>query len=362
MKIVYLMSGFGVGGAEQLVRDLSLKFAINGDLVTIISLMDNHYNIPINKNISFFSFNLKNNFFYFFLTLFKIYHLIIKINPDIIHTHMFHSNIIGRFFIIFLKKKPILICSAHSNNEGGFFRMFIYRISNFLSDEFFNVSENAVKAFERKQAVAKSKMSYIYNGINITNFPFSDHNIGEFKNSPVFLNVGSLTRLKDHVNLIKAFSLVVEQIPKSKLLIVGDGPLKKELINLVDELNISDSVSFLGIRSDISDLMKKSNVFVLSSSHEGFGIVLAEAMASGLIIVSTDCGGSREVLGDLGFIVPIKDYLELSKKMIETTFLNRDYKEHLILSGRNRVLDLFDINNIFSQWRNVYKLKLNEKN
>jgi glycosyltransferase involved in cell wall biosynthesis len=362
MKIVYLITGLGIGGAEQLVRDLSFKFSCNENSVTIISLTSSHFNIPIHNNINFVYYNLNNGFFHFFLTLRKVYLLIYRIEPDILHTHMFHSNVIGRLFIKFLKKNTVLICSAHSNNEGGNWRMFLYRVTNFLCDEFYNVSGNAVLAFESKRAVSKNKMKFIYNGININKFPFSDHNFKESDDAPVFLNVGRLTDLKDHENLINAFSLVVKKLPESILNIAGDGCRIIRLKKLVNELNLSNSVNFLGTRYDIPELMQKSNVFVLSSSHEGFGIVLAEAMASGLIIVSTDCGGAREVLGDADFIVPIKNSLKLSEAMLKATSLSVDYKKRLIINGRQRVIKLFDINEIFFQWLNVYKLNLNEKN
>ena len=361
MNLVYFITGMGIGGAEQIVRDLSLRFANNDNNVTIIILSGNPVNLPIHKNIKIINLYFKKNIFYLPILLNKILKLLKKINPDIIHSHMFHANIIARLLKIFYNN-TILICSAHSNNEGGKLRMFLYRLTNFLGDEFINVSKDAVLVFEKKNAVAVNKMKFIYNGIDLEKFRFSDKNIDYFnKYSPKFLIVGSLTELKDHKNLLNAFSLVKKNIPNAKLIIVGDGPLKNYLLKYTSKLNLTESVEFYGIRNDIPELMRESNILVLSSSHEGFGIVLAEALASGLLVVSTDCGGSKEVLGDSRFLAPVRDSFILAELMIKATELSKDERKDILFSGRKRVSDFFDIEKIYLQWNQLYNLKMMTK-
>lgn len=358
MNLVYFITGMGVGGAEQIVRDLSLRFANNDNKITIIILSGNPVNLPIHKNIKVINLYFKKNIFYLPILLNKLLKIVKIIKPDIIHSHMFHANIIARLLKIFFNN-TILICSAHSNNEGGKIRMFLYRLTNFLGDEFINVSKNAVLVFEQKKAVAVNKMKFIYNGIDLEKFRFSDNNINNFnRNSPKFLTVGSLTELKDHKNLLNAFLIVKKNIPDAKLIIVGDGPLKNNLLKYTHKLNLSESVEFYGIRNDIPELMRESNILVLSSSHEGFGIVLAEALASGLLVVSTDCGGSKEVLGNSRFLAPVQNSFILAELMIKATELSNDERKDILFSGRKRVSEFFDIEKIYMKWNQLYTLKM----
>lgn len=362
MKILYIITGLKIGGAEQIVRQLAYKFAKDGNQVTILILFGNPLNVPYDEKINIISLNFSNNIFLIPSLVFNFFKIIIKEKADIIHTHMYHSNVFTRLARIFLKI-PILITTAHSNNEGGRFRMFIYRITNFLSDEFTNVSQDAINEFVKKGAISKNKMLKIYNGININLFTKNDHILRKFdETEPVFLSVGSLTKLKDHENLINAFYLLSQKIDGARLIIAGDGPLKNNLLKLTTSLNLTSKISFIGICNDIPTLMKKVDIFVLSSTHEGFGLVIAEAMASKLLVIATDCGGSREVIGDCGFLVPIKDPSALAEAMKLAIYTSFSEKQFRLNNGRERVFKYFDFNNIYEQWKSLYTLKFNKLN
>jgi glycosyltransferase involved in cell wall biosynthesis len=126
---------------------------------------------------------------------------------------------------------------------------------------------------------------------------------------PIITTVGRLVDLKDHPTLIRAFALLRES-REATLQIVGAGPNKERLIALVGELGVADDVHLLGWHDDPYSVLQDSDIFALSSTTEGFGIVLVEALACGLPVVSTDCkGGPREILedGGSGLLVPVGD-------------------------------------------------------
>jgi len=137
---------------------------------------------------------------------------------------------------------------------------------------------------------------------------------------PVILGAGRLTQEKDFATLIKAFKILRQQ-QDSKLVIIGDGPLRQDLENLVAELDLTGSVALPGYAANPYAWMKKSSLFVLSSAWEGSGNVLIEAMALGVPSVSTDCPyGPAETLagGKYGALVPVGDPESMAKAMLNT--------------------------------------------
>ena len=104
-------------------------------------------------------------------------------------------------------------------------------------------------------------------------------------------------------------------MPDSLLLILGQGELEQELKDLAAELGVDGQVRFLGSVPDAARYYRAFDCFVLSSDHEPFGMVLLEAMAAGLPIISSDCGGAPEVVGDSGFLFPLGDVAALAERM-----------------------------------------------
>src|SRR6185503_10033840 len=99
---------------------------------------------------------------------------------------------------------------------------------------------------------------------------------------------------KDHVTLLKGFQRLLSDRMDADLIIVGDGPLKKYLVQLAKDLKIDDKVKFLGFREDIPQILAAIDIFVLPSTMEGISLTLLEAMAAGKPVVTTFVGGNPE--------------------------------------------------------------------
>ena len=135
--------------------------------------------------------------------------------------------------------------------------------------------------------------------------------------TPVILAAGRLTEQKDFPTLIRAFARLIRQRP-TRLIILGEGPLRQELEGLAQDLGIDDRVSFPGWVDNPFALMSRASLFVLSSIYEGLPTVLVEAMACGCPCVSTDCpSGPAEILEDgrYGPLVPVGDEAALAEAM-----------------------------------------------
>lgn len=130
-------------------------------------------------------------------------------------------------------------------------------------------------------------------------------------------NVGRLHPDKDQATLLRGFAAALPQLPAGSLLaIMGSGKLEPSLKALAAELGIADQVRFLGQVAQGRRYFRAFDVFALSSDHEPFGMVLLEAMAAGVPLIGSDCGGGREVIGGDGRLFALGDHQALAKQLI----------------------------------------------
>ncbi|EGZ2879335.1 glycosyltransferase [Escherichia coli] len=363
MKIVYIITGLTCGGAELLMTQLADQMFIRGHDVNIICLTGISEVKPT-QNINIHYVNMDKNFRSFFRALFQVKKIIVALKPDIIHSHMFHANIFSRFIRMLIPAVP-LICTAHSKNEGGNARMFCYRLSDFLASITTNVSKEAVQEFIARKATPKNKIVEIPNFINTNKFDF-DINVRKktrdafnLKDSTaVLLAVGRLVEAKDYTNLLNAINhLILSKTSNCNdfiLLIAGDGALRNKLLDLVCQLNLVDKVFFLGQRSDIKELMCAADLFVLSSEWEGFGLVVAEAMACERPVVATDSGGVKEVVGPHNDVIPVSNHILLAEKIAETLKIDDNARKIIGMKNREYIVSNFSIKTIVSEWERLY--------
>ncbi|ANQ86738.1 glycosyltransferase [Azoarcus olearius] len=130
-------------------------------------------------------------------------------------------------------------------------------------------------------------------------------------------NVGRLHPDKDQATLLRAFARARAALPTGALVaILGKGRLEAKLKAQAAELGIADAVRFLGQVPNARTAFSAFDLFALSSDHEPFGMVLLEAMAAGVPVVATDCGGAPEVVGDAGALFPLGDDAALARLIV----------------------------------------------
>ncbi|CNH77949.1 WbcN protein [Yersinia aldovae] len=362
MNLLYIITGLGMGGAEKQTVLIANKMFEAGHNVMIISLTGDTLVKP-ETGVILNELNLDKNIFNLLNGVFRARRIIQRFKPDVIHSHMFHANIFSRVLRLFTKI-PVLICTAHNTNEGSALRMLAYRYTDRLASLSTNVSQDAVDSFIRKRASTADRMIVVTNGIDTSQFVSSindrqnkraEFNISE--ETPMLLSIGRLTEAKDYPNLLNAYSLLLRNnsyrsIPR--LFIVGTGHLDDYLKEMTNELDIDQSVTFLGQRDDIRQLMCAADIFVLSSEWEGFPLVITEAMACKKLIVATDSGGVKEALGECGIIVPVKDPDGLSNAINKMIHLSDSDKILLGERVRERIVKMNSIEKIVSRWVSIY--------
>lgn len=161
----------------------------------------------------------------------------------------------------------------------------------------------------------------------------------------VFLvgNVGRLHPDKDQATLLRAFARALPRLPQGSLLVIaGDGPLRASLQKLAAELGVAASVAMLGNVPQMWRMFAAFDLFALTSDHEPFGMVLLEAMAAGVPVVATDCGGAPEVLGDAGGLFGLRDDEALAGLIVERACWSPEQREQAAREGHQRLLEFSD--------------------
>lgn len=359
MRILLIITGLGMGGAEKVVTSLADALAEKGHSIFLVYMTGVALVTPNDLRVKVVGLDItsKANALSAF---FKLRNIIRSFKPDVVHSHMVHANIFSRLTRLIT---PItrLISTAHSSNEGGRLRMWAYRLTGLLADVSTNVSAEAVDVFEKRKAVKPSRMIPVHNGIATSYFSFDATARSSIRaqlsvdaDCRLILAVGRLHEAKDYPNLLHALVQLRAAGVTYKMCIVGNGPLRDKLQIMVSELELSHCVQFLGIRHDVPDLMSAADIFVLSSAWEGFGLVVAEAMACERVVVATDCGGVREVVGDAGFLVRPCDSSALADALQSALELPIVESARIGRAARQRVVERYSLDAAVGKWLEIY--------
>ncbi|GHT86285.1 glycosyl transferase [Spirochaetia bacterium] len=357
MNIAYIITGLGLGGAEIVTIDIANRMVHAGNRVMLLYLTGN--NVLENKidlQIETIGLHMHKTPLGFLFAVFNACKILNKFSPDIIHGQMFHANIFARILRI-VNHFPYLICTEHTRVIGNFLRLKIYRWTDFLADFNTNVSEDAVDYFINKKAFRRSNSKVVYNGINLSKF-MPNSQSGEIirkqygipKDNFLFINVGRLMEAKDQHNLIEAFSLLTD----AQLMIVGDGELRQDLEQFTNMKGCRSNVVFTGNQQDIQNYYGAADCYVVSSAWEGFSLVVIEAMASGLPVISTDAGGCREAVDNPEWIVPIHNSNALAQKMKYLQSMPIVERQNIGQENRKKAMR-YDIESICKEWFELYQ-------
>jgi glycosyltransferase involved in cell wall biosynthesis len=357
LKIVYVITGLGMGGAETQVCNLADEFSMLGNSVTIIYLTGEKVVAPNDPSINIVALNINKSALSPIKAFSQFVKLINSIKPDVVHSHMVHANLFTRLSRLFVTM-PRLVSTAHSSNEGGKLRMFIYRLTDKLADITTNVGQESVNAFIAAKAAPKGRIISMPNGINTERFRFD----AEVKlairemlqlepQQKMVLAVGRNDPAKDYPNMLAAISL----LPKSlsfKLFIVGLGV--EQLQPQVDSLGLTIVIELLGLRTDVDKLMTATDILLMSSEWEGLPIVIGEAMASESNIVTTDAGGCKEWLTSAEKPVPVKTPQALANTLATKLTLNYDTLSLISKNNRSHIVKQFSLAGIVAKWQTIY--------
>ncbi|MFC5547917.1 glycosyltransferase [Massilia aerilata] len=360
MKIALIITGLGMGGAENQVASLCDYYAAKNHSILLISLTGETVVKPTSQVVRVAPLNMKKNIFSFISAYLMALRLIREFSPDVVHSHMIHANLFARLLRL-VQPMQRLICTAHNSNEGGKLRMLAYRYTDNLADITTNVSHDSVNQFIVKKAAPLRKIIAVHNGIDCERFRFEwsirqktrrDLNLAE--DIHVFFAVGRFADAKDYPNLFSAFSTIARSHKNCVLMIAGSGGNQAFFEAKARELGLANRIHFLGLRRDVFELMNAADTFVLSSAWEGLPLVVGEAMACERVVVSTNAGGVKDFAGDNAFVVPIRDSFALSEAMGNALMLSPEERRQRGSAGRKKIVELYSLRRIAEQWLEMY--------
>lgn len=287
---------------------------------------------------------------------------------DILHSHMVKANLLGRLAAN-SAGTPVQISTAHNTVEGGWWVKWAYRFTDSMADLTTNVSRKSVARYVEIGAVPPERITLVRNGLDLTPFEADPALRSKYRRELgldgtfVWIAVGRLAEQKDYANMLQAFSGLSETRPEVRLLIVGKGPEQAHIERQIHSARLVDRVQLLGQRADVPALLNASDAYVMSSAWEGAPIVLLEAAASRLPIVTTDVGGNRELVDDgkSGLIVPPRNPVALQEAMMRIITASTDQRAEMGRAGRRRTETEFGLDRILDQWEEIYFDLLRQK-
>ncbi len=364
MRIVFVLTSLGMGGAERQALALAERMARRGHTVAILVLKPRvAEEWPTTLRVQ--HLEMRKTPISVLKALARGRRFLLEFQPELLHSHSYHSNIVARL-LKFLVAAPAVISTVHNVYEGGWLRMLVYRLTDGLSRRTTAVSEAAARRFVRLKAVPQQKCMVVVNGIEIAEFaPEQERRArirkqmgvgGEF----VWMTAGRFTHGKDYPNLLRAFVRVLAVHHDVQLWVAGESTAAEaeRMRKMTAIRGLGNAVRWLGLRRDLPSLLDAADGFVLASAWEGMPLAVGEAMAMEKPLVVTDVGGTREMVGEAGVIVPSKAPDALAEAMLELMHRTPEDRRTLGQAARRRICRDFDIETKADEWEALYRMVL----
>ena len=327
MKVLFANDDLNRGGTETLICD-TFKYAQSyrepelGSLDLLLQRGNGGYAPElVSAHANVFVIPRGNLFDLGFLM--RVRRLLKERKYDIVHSHSTTLGIYLWLAKIGLRVKLVQTIHGFWDRRcpEGKLKLKVYLttvVMSYLADATLCVSEY-LKLEATKSLLRKTLLFVVYNGVDFEKFRQAPTRYTSNLSTPIFGMVGSLSNVRDHECLMRAFETVLHSYPQAKLKFAGDGVLRSHLEKLVRELKMENSVEFLGTVSDVAGFLVSIDCFVYSSNSDTFGIAVIEAMGAGVPVIVSDNGPFPELTmnGKYGRLFRAHDPSHLAKEMQE---------------------------------------------
>lgn len=335
MRILQIIGDLSGGGAEKLLADFVPLMVKRGHSVDVLLLRSKgSVYITLLQDAGVNVTCLTENSIYSLLNVFRIRKFIKRGHYDVVHVHLFPGLYIVSI-VCLLQKINKLVFTEHSTNnrriKNGVLRI-VERWIYIPYDKVICITEAVRQVMKAHLSLsnAEQKLVTVENGICLDQYnnalvldrKLIDEGIED--GDVIITMVARFSEQKDHETVVRAMAELPENY---KLVLVGEGNLKPKIQEVAERLNLKKRVFLPGFRKDVPSILKSSDIAVLSSHWEGFGLAAVEAMGCGVPVIASDVPGLREVVYGAGYLFEKGNSRELARKIILLNENRKVYQE-----------------------------------
>jgi glycosyltransferase involved in cell wall biosynthesis len=368
IKILHIISGLYVGGAEKMLAKVSTSLQQRGFENVVVSLKDGgEYGSSMQENgVKLYEMNVKS-LSAMIRSLYRLWKIVNDEKPSIIQGWMYHANALSSLIAPFTKCKKIvwnIRCShmdtkAYKLSTG--LSMKINKLLSGMPEALIVNSQDGMK-YHQKIGYGAKMWKYIPNGYDTDdyNYVYGD-GAGSILKRKGELLVGLVARLdpkKDHKTFLSAAKILKERNDKIRFVCVGTGPdtYKDELRKYSGSIGIDEEVEWIDRSNDIRRIYASCDFIVSSSAFgEGSSNVICEAMSCGLPCVVTDVGDSALLVGEGGIVVPPSNAGMLADGCQRVIDMDNEQRRSMGNVGRKRIIEHFSLNKVIDQYEHFYR-------
>jgi len=359
-----------VGGGESHILSLVKHIDKNRFEPVVLAFTDGQMMTEL-KNIGVDNFVISSNKAFDFAKWKQVKALMQEEKIDLVHIHGTRAT--SNIYWAAKNLNLPIIYSIHGwsfhDDQSAFIKKARIFFENWITKKTnCNISVSSSNQRTGKDNIPHFESEVIYNGIDLEKFnPKSNErknirkqlNIAD--NAVVICFIGRMTLQKDPLTLIKAFKKVAEKNPNAVLLIVGDGDMKEEAMQLATELNIANKIIFENFRTDVADILFSSDIYCLPSLWEGFPIGLLEAMAMCKPVIATKVDGSVEIIrNNINGVLIDPQNKQMLIESINNLISNKNLRTQLGIAARETIVKDFDVCKMTKKIEAVYTSVLSE--
>ena len=378
-KVLYIIDTLETGGAEKSLVAITSMFKTITPIFVQVYPGSGLKDLLLRNNIEVYDLQIETGY-NFKVALSNLIPLVLKIKPDIIHTTLFKSDIIGRK----LKKHynvPLVNSLVNNsyikqryNNLDFISKFKLYLVQQYdkyssRSVDLFISNSNAIKFTNAKALnIPERKIKVIHRGRELKDF--TDIDLSSLENlrnelnlhdKTIFLNVSRLLERKGQLDLLRSFKSIINNDPQSILLIAGEGEYRSVLEDYIFKNKLKKNIILLGNRTDIPELLSVSDFFVFPSWYEGLPGALIEAMMSNTPIIASNIPENLECIDKNCAEIFEKGNVDSLIRSLDTSVSNKNMMIAKAEKAREIAIKKFSISNISEEYENTYRTLLLKK-
>lgn len=351
-RVAIVLPYFGAGGGEHMVSRLAAHLDLSKVEAEVICIFGEPQNNELEKKILEHGVPIKyigKGKGFSSAAIKRLNYELSEFQPDVVHTHlsacvycaewvlthnvkMLHTVHSMPAFELIMPKKVVMAA--------------MYRCGKAIPVAI----SHEIQALTQSYYHLKTTPELVYNPVDVSRYSQLEK---KKRKNFTFVNVGRLYEAKNQILLVKAFEKILEDQSDTDLFILGDGPLKEELETYLKEHKLTQHIFMEGNVENVEQYLAEADAFVLSSNYEGLPLVILEAMASGLPIVSTDVGGVKDVVTDNGLLVEPHSIEKLASAMMQIK-ANAEMREDFSERSKRNVMQ-FDSSIIAQEYIALYE-------